>query len=258
MNYRDEDLIKLAFGELDETEAETLRKELAADAAASSQIGEYNWIKEGLSDLRPVPPMQYSTERLRDAILGEGLNVRKRNPLALILAWTPAGAFGVAAVITGVMLMRTGPESLVPANLQSETSLAQVAMQMDDLHRPLLAERAFRTLDDQVRASTEFKVGFAPVAEETAEPEPKDASPKVRFAAQPTRSAPAVRRETQRTLTPETPAAAPVMEVAAPETADAATEQAPPIVMIGSEDDARTGAPIATEVRFDANVVVGG
>lgn len=258
MNYRDEDLIKLAFGELDETEAETLRKELSADAAASSQIGEYNWIKEGLSDLRPVPPMQYSTERLRDAILGEGLNVRKRNPLARILAWTPAGAFGVAAVITGVMLMRTGPESIVAPESPAKTSLTQVAMHMDGLHRPLLAERAFRTLDDQVQASTEFEVGFAAVTEDTVERQPEAAPLKPRAAAKPTRREPEVRRETRRAVPSPVPAAAPPVETAATEAAEVTTEQAPPIVMIGSEDDARTGAPIATEVRFDANVVVGG
>lgn len=255
MNHRDDDLIKLAFGELDGADASNISQ----DSQAASQMDDYRWIKDGLTDLRIVPPMQYSTERLRDAILGEGLNLRKRNPLARLLAWTPAGAFGVAAAITAIILVRSGPETILAPEQKPEPLLTQVAMRMEDIDRPVLTERAFRTMDDELLTISEFE------GEPAVAPTSSDIVPRAKA---PTR---AVRQMNIGPRVMPTVDASKKIEAQAREASaefsheaipasDATTspDEAPAIVIIGSDDDARTGAPIATEVRFDANVVVGG
>lgn len=63
-----------------------------------------DWVKQGLRELRDVPPMQLSNDRLRDAILGQGLSPESTPSSPSIpwwrWAWAPvaAGALAIALV----------------------------------------------------------------------------------------------------------------------------------------------------------------
>ena len=74
MNKREEDrLIELAFGELDSTEESILAHRVHSDEEFEAFVSEWEELRDDLKDLRDIPEMQFSKERLRDAILGQGL-----------------------------------------------------------------------------------------------------------------------------------------------------------------------------------------
>lgn len=101
MKRKDEErLIKLAFGEL-EGHSGVADRPLSEDAEAAKFVAEFEELRQGLKQLAgPVPEHQLSSERLRDAILKQGLKERK--PAGLGWRWTfaPIAVMGCAFLIT--------------------------------------------------------------------------------------------------------------------------------------------------------------
>lgn len=98
-NYEDK-LMELAFGELNPEEATRLEARLEADPLAARDVAFTRLMREDLLSLADnVPPDQLSKERLRQAILGNGLHpVPMRRSLGLGWLWAPAAAFAAAFV----------------------------------------------------------------------------------------------------------------------------------------------------------------
>src|ERR1041384_7714142 len=95
----EENLIRLAFGDVDPREAERAKKLLVEDAEATKLFAGYEEIREGLKQLH-TPEHQLSTERLREAILRDGL--KKEKPSASGWRWTlaPVAVAAAALVMT--------------------------------------------------------------------------------------------------------------------------------------------------------------
>lgn len=100
---REEELMQLAFGDLRREESGRLQAELNGDPEAVKAFDVYCEMREGLKALRDVPEMQLSTERLREAILRDGLQP-KRTP-AWNWSWlaTPIAVGACAFVVVSAM-----------------------------------------------------------------------------------------------------------------------------------------------------------
>lgn len=95
MKRRDDDLFQLAFGDIRGDEAESI--EATLDATERDLVQELRCLKLDLQSL-PVPEHQLSTERLRDAILNEGLQPKPVSQPWWRLAWAPFAAAAIAIV----------------------------------------------------------------------------------------------------------------------------------------------------------------
>jgi len=74
MNGKFEDkLTRLAFGEMSAEEAARLETQAKTDPAAARRLAEYRLMRSDLQALKEVPEDQLSKERLRHAILNQGL-----------------------------------------------------------------------------------------------------------------------------------------------------------------------------------------
>jgi len=99
MDKKFEDQIaKMAFGDLSETEANEVRAHAAANADAAQMLASYEALRSDLKRLKDVPADQLSKERLQNAILTQGLKpkpVRRSNPWA----WAASGVFVLGAAV---------------------------------------------------------------------------------------------------------------------------------------------------------------
>lgn len=135
MRKKEDDLIQLAFGDLKKEHADALRQACSADAEASETLRSYEMMREGLLGLKDIPEMQMSTERLRDAILKDGLKPHPQSRFNWnLLAWPVS--LGLAATM-GWMYLKPSSSTSQPI-LVSEDS-RPVATNFDtkiDLSQP--------------------------------------------------------------------------------------------------------------------------
>jgi len=88
---------KLAFEELDDVQAEKLGRLASEDAETERAVREYASMRADLKRLRErTPEPMFSTDRLRDAILREGLERRRSAAASWSWVWAPV-AVGVLA-----------------------------------------------------------------------------------------------------------------------------------------------------------------
>lgn len=108
-------IIELAFGELTPSEAEEMKDSLAADPGLLREMMDYQQLKDDLVALRAVPAHQLSTERLKDAILQQGLTHKPANTLSIFQwLWAPAAAAClVAAFMITKNAMRPDPKVMM-------------------------------------------------------------------------------------------------------------------------------------------------
>lgn len=106
----EEQLIELAFGDLNAAEAERLRHEIASDPKACETLRTYEDLRSSLGGLRNVPEMQMSRERLRDAILAGGLKESRR----WNLQWLGAPV-AIAAVAFAFTMVARRPSLPLPS-----------------------------------------------------------------------------------------------------------------------------------------------
>lgn len=108
----DDHLFNLAFGEFSESERAELEANAAADPAASAQLRKLRNLKADLRSLADVPPDQLSNDRLRDAILGQGLKPRQAFDWSWV--WMPAlSCVLVAGLMVGVRHRSVGEPSIL-------------------------------------------------------------------------------------------------------------------------------------------------
>jgi hypothetical protein len=98
-NKRDQELLRYAFGELEEGRTEALRNEAEHDSELAAELKAQERFAVNLNLLKDVPEDQYSKERLRAAILERCLEPREPAKPKLGWLWMPAVAFGLTFAI---------------------------------------------------------------------------------------------------------------------------------------------------------------
>ncbi|MEZ0325726.1 MAG: anti-sigma factor [Fimbriimonas sp.] len=109
----DEKLAQLAYGELSPEEAARIEAQVAKNPEALQVLATYRSMKGGMGDLMDIPEDQLSKDRLRNAILMQGLKPQPEKASPLGWLWMPATAFLLAA---GVMMFNprgTGGDPVV-------------------------------------------------------------------------------------------------------------------------------------------------
>lgn len=248
MNRKFEDkLVRLAFGETGPRESSALERKVQSDPEAARALEEYQSLKTGLNLLTEIPPDQLSKERLRDAILGQGLKplpVESPSPrfgwawmpvsaAALALAWlgvrhVSAPSPQVVAPSTMAMSLKPAPELIAPAAVHTVKSVKPAVV-----HEQGATDRSARLV----------------VRRHAAEQEPKPtwAVNPLTKAAKPTAVA---RNESAKT--PQ--AAAPQAPADQSDSDGKLTSINGPIVVINPENDNNSGAQKATEVDGASDV----
>ena len=242
----EEELIKLAFGDIEPQGSERAKKMLADDAEAAKLFAGYSEIREGLKSLK-TPEHQLSTERLREAILKQGL--KQKGPLAG-WKWTFA-PLAVAAAAFLITLRMGGQPTTGPVVTTSDGNSS------GSINRP---------------------IDFSPSnTEPIVVPDPEVAPPSVERNTERVTSTSKTSGRSSASRTARS-AGASVIAFRAPALSPAdfsrsaidgalpagalalslETSEEQPIVLIGSESDESTGANRATEVSSASNVVIGG
>jgi hypothetical protein len=249
----EEKLAQLAFGDLTPSEANRLELEADKDPEARRALMLYKDMREGLRSLADVPEDQFSKERLRDAILKQGLKPTPSRPLSnRSWLWMPvaACAIGFGLVFTRHMIeqgrMQTevvlGPESLKTGPMFGVEKLIAFASKSVNLHQefigPMLtAARKPIVLASRHRTRHHLEPHELPhnLYVENATGEEGD----MLFLGPDLTDVPA----------DTTPARQAVV---------ATTASTGPILLIDQDKDAQTGAQKATEVGSATNVLIGG
>lgn len=243
-NKHDESIIALAFGELGEAEAARLRAEIAGSHDANELLAEYSAIKGDLKRLG-VPPHQLSTERLRDAILGQGLKPKAASPWRL--AWIPVAAAAIA-VFSFQFLAPDRKSGVVANSVASDTSSSVVD---PSLRFDPVGELVLESLPD-LRDELPPRIGTA------------SANTSVRSLAN---NRHGTRRNEVRTssldsapktVKPSVTTAVNTFESITPSSKDVDSADGSAFVLIEKERDANTGASRAIEISDPNNVVIGG
>lgn len=98
MKKKNDDLLRLAFGELSAEEARAVEAHAAADPSARRELQACQDLRASLQHLPPPPPDNLSAERLRAAILDRELGARKPG-FSWSWSWAPYALAAIAAVL---------------------------------------------------------------------------------------------------------------------------------------------------------------
>jgi hypothetical protein len=281
---KDDLLFGYAFGELSDAEIAKIESELMLDDALQSEANLLKDLKSDLMSLEEIPEMQFSIERLRNAILGQGLKPKKVAPLWLNWVSAPMALASVvllAFVFTGGVNRMLGrqqnPVYVSAGSSQSATSLAGPMVVVNESTFSLQSKATGSQVSSsaiQTPKSEDEKMQSG--RNGNRRPNPRNERTKGLVAALGTSSRPSLSRPALQSarnmqnmgvaggvhneatgnvslgdIVPE--------QGSASMTSAAKAEVAPTeIVILNSERDAGTGAAIATEVKNPTNVVIGG
>lgn len=281
MNRKFEDqLVRLAFGDLSSEEASRLQAESAEDRDAQRTLDTYRQMKSELQSLAEVPADQLSKERLREAILARGLGETKAASRQWNWLWMPAMA---AAVAFGVVFLKgsTMPDHSVATTVVMDEPKS---MSWTDLPKFDFSTTPIRSAAVTPSVSVSADVEETPVkksqptqvrrAHHEAGPTFASATANMSLGALDTMSghdmpsgigealAPAmdkVEKTDKQVPQPDGPTAAITSSPSPISSAGARTiEKSSSIVLIQPEKDQDTGAQRAREVESASNVLVGG
>ena len=240
-------LIRLAFGDSSLRESSSLERKVQSDPEAARALEEYQSLKIGLNLLTDVPPDQLSKERLRDAILGQGLKPLPVEPAPRWgWAWMPVTAAALAFAWIGVRHMNAngpaaGPRFVAPAETVAKNGTPA----------PALRAPSFAPTMTVARKSTPVATPQADFSERLAS-KPQvadhDAKPLLAVDNLTTKSKPIQ-------VIIKAPAKAPQQSAA--EQSDSAgklVSNIGPLVVINPESDNNSGAQKATEVDGASDV----
>ena len=281
---KDDLLFGYAFGELSDAEIAKIESELMLDDAFQSEANLLKDLKSDLKSFEEIPEMQFSTERLRDAILGQGLKPKKVAPQWLSWVSAPMALASVvllAFVFTGGVNRMLGrqqnPVYVSAGSSQRATSLTGPMVAVNEsafsLQSKGTGSKVSSSANQTLKSEDEkMQVG----SKGNRRLNPRNERAKGLVAALDTSSRPSLARPASQSARSMRNMGVPGgvnNEVAGnvsisdtvPEQGSASiisvakTEVAPTeIVILNSERDAGTGAAIATEVKNPTNVVIGG
>ena len=259
MMRKDDDLLRLAFGELADDAARAV--EARADADDRLEIASFRELREGLLHLPTPPPDGLSAERLRAAILDREIQTR-RKPFAWPVLFAPAALAALAAVVL-LPRFRTPAEPRLALN---ETRIDASTFDVP----PLAPFESTEPIVAPNLAIAQAKVAKA-IASESSRPAArvKPAPRRVRRTPKAVERPEPARELLALNVKPSDEDAPPTLALAqAPQTLATppsavvegvhdGTSDSEAVVIVSHERDLETGAPAATE-KEAANVLVGG
>lgn len=261
MNRKFEDkLAQLAFGDLSPDEARRIEALAQRDPEARAALDLYRGMQTELRSLRSVPEDQMSKERLRDAILAEGLKPEGERTRAFGWVWMPATAFALVLAVLVLKPSPAGEPKLVLPETAPQSSM--VALNPPAEH-PSVVERATMRHPATVAAPAPDPVLTPVVAAPSPRATPRSAPRR------PLRRAPSVAKADEERLAVEdsawkdlvasidTPASSAADTVLPSASSPSSTSSNPPLVMIDDSVDDSTGTHPAMEVGA-SNVLIGG
>jgi hypothetical protein len=281
---KDDLLFGYAFGELSDAEIAKIESELMLDDAFQSEANLLKDLKSDLKSFEEIPEMQFSTERLRDAILGQGLKPKKVAPQWL--SWVSA-PMALASVVLLAFVFTGGVNRMLGRQQNPVYVSAGSSQSANSLSGPMVAvnESTFSLQSKATGSQVSSSANQTPKSEDekmqvgrkgNRRLNPRNERAKGLVAALDTSSRPSLARPASQSARSMRNMGVPVgvnNEVAGnvsisdtvPEQGSASiisaakAEVSPTeIVILNSERDAGTGAAIATEVKNPTNVVIGG
>lgn len=261
----EEELAKLAFGDLDADTARRLELHTQSDPEATRTFETYRRMKDELRSLcDDVPADQLSKDRLREAILTRGL--KEHRPVSrLNWMWMPAaaavlafsfvalkGRIPVGGTSAPMVLDYSGPASEIPGvgverpapndRVANDITPSKIVVDKPSTTVAMNTERPRRGRREGYEALPSRGIDDAPLRSAHLDLTKENAPISEALTSTPTFD----------TL------GAPEARVEALRGAPRDEAPAPKIVLIQTETDANTGTLRATEVESTANVVVGG
>jgi len=260
MNGKFEDKVtQLAFGEMSPEEGARFEREVQGDPDAQRALSLYKEMREGLRSLADVPEDQFSKERLRDAILKQGLKPVATQPVSNRgWWWMPAAAcalgFGMMFVVKNIQRPGAGPQVVINAEA-SGLSLAD--------RNPIKVAEVTKPNEFKWSPPAEQKIAnvgttdSATAARQRRDPDEVDSrlTAALPDAGDEASYDPNVGDPPAGTIVPSTNAGT---VAANPSHTGADSSSSGPIVLIDQDKDEQTGACKATEVGSSSNVLVGG
>lgn len=252
----EEKLAMLAFGDLSPEEARMLEQKAASDAEASRALAQFRAMRSELKSLGDqIPPDQLSKERLRDAILGQGLRQAEPKKESRGWVWMPLMA-GAAAF--AFIFMRPTAKSEPMVVIENPPALnSSLAPRFEPKSEPVGVASLTNTQEAKPPkpvAPTLVASKSTPKAVRAKSSEPKtivldakdfDSATNAKVPARTKKGDPAGtmtlasdRKENDALV--------------------ASADSAGPIILIDTHKDEGTGASSATEVGTASNVLVGG
>lgn len=249
MDRKFEDQIaRLAFGELSEAEAAEVRSMAGRDADSAKALDGYETLRSDLRRLRDVPPDQLSKERLQNAILAQGL---KPKPVRSAFPWIWMPATALSALVLFVLLK--GPSVQPPIAAPRNDQFVAL-----DVPKPSSGSDAIvygDYLNDMDRAKLAKEVqGFAREPEVTEMAVAPDTSINARPAPVASSYQPRMRKSSVRSRASSARGGRELaLRVGSAPDAKVNRE---PLVLIQNQRDGNTGAMAAVEVQQTQDVIV--
>jgi hypothetical protein len=281
---KDDLLFGYAFGELSDAEIAKIESELMLDDAFQSEANLLKDLKSDLKSFEEIPEMQFSTERLRDAILGQGLKPKKVAPQWL--SWVSA-PMALASVVLLAFVFTGGVNRMLGRQQNPVYVSAGSSQSATSLSGPMVAvnESTFSLQSKATGSQVSSSANQTPKSEDekmqggrkgNRRMNPRNERAKGLVAALDTSSRPSLARPASQSVRSMRNMGVPggvnnevagnvsisdtVPEQGSASIISAAKAEVAPteIVILNSERDAGTGAAIATEVKNPTNVVIGG
>ena len=278
---KEDKLFGYAFGDLDEQEAQVFEAALLKDEVSAEEVKFLQSIKVDLASFRDIPEMQYSKERLRSAILGQGL--KPSRPGFPWLNWVLAPGAAACVVALGYVLMngtaRKDPTLIGGPNMASNSGVGiKLPEQKLTKPDPIVAEvynggDKFPDIPDTHWASEKtgenLTYRFSDKRNKVSKGSDRRSRTKSPLLAMRDSKESAVEMasesvKTSVALTSGSGGGGATAPGAAGIMADSAMKAEPlpsvgaTMIMINKDQDSGVGAPVATEVNDTKNVVIGG
>ncbi len=247
----EEKLAQLAFGDLSEGEARQLELEADRDPEARRALMMYKDMRNSLRGLAEIPEDQFSKERLRDAILTQGLKPAPTRPISnRTWLWMPVAAcalgFGFVMMRHSFEKGRLNPEIVMGPSVTKTTKLLGIS--------PSIRVAVNNTTND----SRMVHATVASVKHGPSSGRHRSHRHSIDSESTPDLSA-SWPELTYEGFDPGITHGPAVTAASLPQpTTVASTADNGPIVFIDQDKDALTGAQHATEVGSASNVLVGG
>lgn len=233
-----------------------LESKAASDAEASRALAQFRAMRSELKSLGDqIPPDQLSKERLRDAILGQGLRQAEPKKETRGWLWMPVMA-GAAAF--ALIIMRPSGKTAEPMVVMDSVAGVQASLkpQLDLKSEPVNLTAMAPAREKKVTKSVTPKLV---AAVSSAKPAQKSAEPKtIVLEAKDFEAASNAKVLARGKASQPKPKVTLVADRKENSNLVAAADPAGPIILIDTHKDEDTGASSATEVGTASNVLVGG
>ncbi|HWD39290.1 MAG TPA: hypothetical protein VG944_10605, partial [Fimbriimonas sp.] len=155
MNRKFEDqLARLAFEELQNEESSALEARVANDPEAAKVLKDFRSIKQGLRGLADIPDHQLSNERLREAVLAQGLKPHPATRTDWSWLWMCAGSAAVVvATLTFLRSSRTTAPAVMinDAAVSRDLAMGQPKFTFPELSKPMAVASRTHALASKAR-----------------------------------------------------------------------------------------------------------